>query len=156
MAEPGRPGSSRAQQWADERFGSKALRPRNAAYLVAAFWVFAVIVFGVVERIADPDTFPSVWLAFWWAIQTVTTVGYGDVVPNNTSGKVLAAFLMIGGLSFLSIITAIITSAFVARRQEELRDAGHDPLMQRLEQISSRLDAIEGELRRAAERQDST
>jgi voltage-gated potassium channel len=156
VSEPHRSGSSRAQQWADRRFANKALRPRNAAYLVAAFWVFAVIVFGVIERIADPHTFPSIWLAFWWAIQTVTTVGYGDVVPTETSGKALAAVLMIGGLSFLSIITATITSAFVARRQEELREAGQDPMMQKLEQISARLDTIESELRRPRDRQDPT
>jgi voltage-gated potassium channel len=86
----------------------------------------------------------------------VTTVGYGDVVPSEASGKVFAAILMIGGLSFLSIVTATITSSFVARRQAELRDAGHDPMMQKLEEISSRLDEIEGELRRSADRQDST
>ena len=97
----------------------------------------------MIERIADPKTFPSVWLGFWWAIQTVTTVGYGDVVPTQTSGKVLAAILMLGGLSFLSIITATITSAFVARRQAELRAAGEDPVMQQLNQISARLDRIE-------------
>jgi voltage-gated potassium channel len=156
VPEPNRPDSSRAQQWADRRFANKAMRPRNAAYLVAAFWMFAVIVFGVIERIADPHTFPSVWLAFWWAIQTVTTVGYGDVVPAETSGKALAAILMLGGLSFLSIITALITSGFVARRQAELRDEGQDPMMQKLEQISTRLDTIEKELRRPADRQDST
>jgi voltage-gated potassium channel len=124
------------------------MRPRNAAFLVAAIWVFGVVVFGVIERIADPSTFPTVWLAFWWAIQTVTTVGYGDVVPTQTSGKALAAILMIGGLSFLSIITATITSAFVARRQSELQEAGKDPVMRKLAEISTRLDTIEGELRR--------
>ncbi len=148
MAERDRTSGSRAERWADRRFSNKAMRPRNAAYLIAAFWVVGVIVFGVIERIADPSTFPSVWLAFWWAIQTVTTVGYGDVVPNQTSGKVLASILMLGGLSCLSIITATITSAFVARRQAELREAGKDPVMRQLEQISTRLDTIEGELRR--------
>ena len=124
------------------------MRPRNAAYLIASVWLVGVLVFGVVERIADPTTFPSVWLGFWWAIQTVTTVGYGDVVPTQTSGKALAAILMIGGLSFLSIVTATITSGFVARRQAELREAGKDPVMQQLQEISTRLDTIEGELRR--------
>src|SRR5437588_2308932 len=124
-----KPHSTRAERWAERKFSGKSMRPRNAAYLVAGVWLIAVVVFGVIERLADPHTFPSVWLGFWWAIQTVTTVGYGDVVPNQTSGKVLAAILMIGGLSFLSIVTATITSAFVARRQAELRAAGQDPVM---------------------------
>jgi voltage-gated potassium channel len=124
------------------------MRPRNAAFLVASIWLFGVVVFGVIERIADPSTFPTIWLAFWWAIQTVTTVGYGDIVPTQTSGKALAAILMIGGLSFLSIITATITSAFVARRQAELQEAGKDPVMRKLAEISTRLDTMEAELRR--------
>jgi voltage-gated potassium channel len=122
------------------------MRPRDAAYLVSACWLLAVIVFAIVERIADPATFHSIWLSFWWAIQTVTTVGYGDVVPAQPSGKVLASVLMLGGLAFLSIITATITSAFVARRQAELQRAGRDPVMQKLEQMSARLEAIESDL----------
>jgi voltage-gated potassium channel len=50
-------------------------------------------VFGVVERLVDPKTFHNVWLEMWWAIETVTTVGYGDVVPNQTAGKIIAGFL---------------------------------------------------------------
>ena len=76
-----------------------------------------MIVFGIIERIADPETFTSIWLAFWWAIQTVTQmVGYGDVVPAKASGKALAVSMIVG-LAFLSVVTATITSVFVARRQ---------------------------------------
>src|SRR5205809_6970336 len=103
--------STRAERWAERTFSGKSLRPREAAYLIAVVWLIGVLLFGVIERLADPQTFPSVWLGFWWAIQTVTTVGYGDVVPTQTSGKALAAVLMIGGLSFLSIVTATITSS---------------------------------------------
>ena len=63
--------------------------------------MIGVVVFGVVERLVDPGTFDNVWLGMWWAIQTVTTVGYGDVVPGSTAGKVIATFLMLGGLSLL-------------------------------------------------------
>ena len=42
----------------------------------------AIVIFGVVERLVDPDTFDTVWDGMWWATQTVTTVGYGDVVPQ--------------------------------------------------------------------------
>ena len=91
-------------------------------------------------------TFPSIWLAFWWAIQTVTTVGYGDVVPGQASGKAMAAVLMIVGLAFLSVVTATITSVFVARRQAELAEAGKDPVMRRLDEIAKRLEAIDAQL----------
>jgi hypothetical protein len=90
---------SRPEQWIDRRIERRGLRPRDAAYLIAAFWAVAVVVFGVLERIVDPKTFHSVWMGMWWAIETVTTVGYGDIVPDQTAGKVIAGFLMLGGLS---------------------------------------------------------
>ena len=55
----------------------------------------------------------------WWAVQTVTTVGYGDYVPRNVAGRLVATFVMLGGIGFLTVITAAITSSFVARSREE-------------------------------------
>lgn len=124
------------------------LKPRHAAYAIVAFWLIAVVVFGVLERIVDPSTFHNVWLGMWWGVETVTTVGYGDIVPNGTVGKVLASFLMLGGLSLLSIIIATITSSFVARQQEELRASIDDPVMIALAEIATRLEAIEERLDR--------
>lgn len=135
--------TTRGEEWAQRRLTGKAMRPRSAAILIAGFWLIAVLVFGVVERLADPGTFTSVWLGFWWAIQTVTTVGYGDVVPQQTSGKFLAALLMLGGLSLLSVVTATITSVFVTRRQAEMQAAGEDPVMERLNEIVTRLDRLD-------------
>jgi voltage-gated potassium channel len=82
----------------------------------------------------------------WWAIETVTTVGYGDIVPNQTVGKVIAGFLMLGGLSLLSVVTAAITSGFVSRAEAERRAAGEDPVMQKLEEMSAELRAVKAEL----------
>jgi voltage-gated potassium channel len=140
---------NRAERWLDRNVARKGLKPRYAAYLVGACWLAAVLVLGVVERITDPKTYHTIWLAWWWAIQTVTTVGYGDVVPQSTAGKALAAVLMLGGLAFLSIITATITSGFIARRQEKQQERGDDPVMQQLGGITERLDAIEEALKRS-------
>src|SRR6059058_3977458 len=119
---PPRPLGGRFQK----RVERKGLRPRYAASVIVAFWAVGVIVFGVVERLVDPKTFDNVWLGMWWAIQTVTTVGYGDVVPASTGGKVIASFMMLGGLSLFAVVTGAITSAFVAQAQRQMAS---DPMI---------------------------
>ena len=84
----------------------------------------------------------------WWAIETVTTVGYGDIIPDQTAGKVIAGFLMLGGLSLISVLTAVITSGFVAIAQERRRASGEDPLGQKLDEIASELRAVGARLDR--------
>jgi voltage-gated potassium channel len=139
---------NRSEAWLDRRLGRKGLRPRDAAYLIAAFWTIAVVLFGVLERVIDPKTFPSVWLAIWWAIETVTTVGYGDIVPVQAAGKVIAGFLMLGGLSLLSVVTAAITSGFVSRAQARRRATEDDPIMQKLDRLALEIQAVKTELER--------
>jgi voltage-gated potassium channel len=143
---PGRPLQKRIQR--------KGLRPRYAAYLIIAAWSLGVVVFGVVERLVDPGTFGNVWLGMWWAIQTVTTVGYGDVVPGSTAGKVIATFLMLGGLSLFAVVTGAITSAFVAERQREGRAPGEDSLSRKLDQMTAKLEAMQAEIARLNRRAD--
>jgi voltage-gated potassium channel Kch len=133
----------------DELFGRRGLRPRYAAYIVIVVWMIVVFAFGILERIADPKTYPTIWDAWWWAIQTVTTVGYGDNPPQSAGGKVVASALMIGGLAFLSVITATITSSFVARRQEKSRARGDDAVMQQLTRLGEQVESLEAELRTA-------
>lgn len=134
--------------WLGGRSSKGGLRPRSAARLIVIVWLIAVIAFGVFEHLVDKQTFPTVWLGMWWALQTVTTVGYGDVVPVSSLGRAVASFLLLGGLALLSVVTATITSGFVARNQRELRGAPEDPMMQRLDALGAQLDSIEAELRR--------
>ena len=130
----------------------KGLRPRYAASVIVAFWAVGVVVFGVVERLVDPKTFDNVWLGMWWAIQTVTTVGYGDVVPASTGGKLIASIMMLGGLSLFAVVTGAITSAFVAQAQGRM--GGGDPVIQKLEQVTAQLETMEAELARLNRRAD--
>ena len=74
---------------------------------------------GVLISVFDHQEFDNVWLGMWWAIQTVTTVGYGDVTPVDVVGRIIAAVVMLQGIAFLAIVTAAITSTFVARATEE-------------------------------------
>ena len=128
------------------RVEKKGLRPRVAASIIAILWVIAIVIFGIVERLVDPDTFDSIWLGMWWATQTVTTVGYGDVVPDETAGQLIATVLMIGGLSLFAVITGFITSAFVARAQAENRARADDPVILKLGEIEAQIKALKDDL----------
>ncbi len=131
-----------AEQWIDTRLSRSGLRPRDAALMIAGFWAVAIVLFGVVERLVDPKTFHTVWLGIWWAIETVTTVGYGDVVPDQVVGKIIAGFLMLGGLSLLSVVTAAITSGFVSRAEAHQRARRDDPVIKRLDELARELQVI--------------
>ncbi len=78
-----------------------------------------VIGAGAAIRIFDSAEFPSLGLGLWWALQTVTTVGYGDIVPEQLSGRLIAAVVMLEGIAFLTIVTAAITSTFIERARRE-------------------------------------
>jgi voltage-gated potassium channel len=128
------------------------LRPRDAAYLVVVVWLIAVVAWGILEHFIDRDNFPTVWLGMWWALQTVTTVGYGDAVPTTTAGRAVASVLLLGGLAFISVVTATITSGFVSRAQQQRAAAGEDPTLQQLAALDTRLAALDDRLTHVDER----
>lgn len=134
------------------RVEKKGLRPRLAAGVIAILWLIAIVVFGIAEHLIDPATFDTVWLGMWWATQTVTTVGYGDVVPVDSAGQAMASVLMIGGLSFFAVVTGAITSAFVARAQATQRASATDPMMLKLNELEAQLAAIRADLARPPDR----
>jgi voltage-gated potassium channel len=133
-----------------KRVEKKGLRPRVAASVIAVLWLIAIVVFGIAEHVIDPDTFGTIWLGMWWATQTVTTVGYGDVVPDQAAGQVVATVLMIGGLSLFAVVTGVITSAFVARAQAEQGAGRDDLLMTKLDGMSSDVETLRAEVTRLA------
>lgn len=87
-----------------------------------ALFASAVILLGVVlisaaavhivERAVQPDKFGSIPSAMWWAVVTLTTVGYGDVVPVTLPGRMIAGATMILGLTMLALPVGIIATAF--------------------------------------------
>ena len=126
---------------------------RTAASVIVTATAVVVVGGGVLIRVLDHSEYSSVWVGMWWAIQTVTTVGYGDVTPAHWSGRIVAAFVMLEGIAFLAIITAAVTSTFVVRAErergiaegadevalEERLDARFDELAQRFDRLESRL-----------------
>lgn len=77
--------------------------------------------------------------ALWWAITTVTTVGYGDMFPVTPMGRGVAAFLMVTGIAFFGVLTANVAAFFLERQGERQKD----PAVERLDEVLRRLDALE-------------
>src|SRR3982750_876045 len=106
---------------------------------------------GAASVIGIGTTIVVIWVGMWWSLQTVTTVGYGDVTPAHRSGRIIAAFVMLEGIAFVTIVIAAITSTFVARaakdrgfQQSEM--SGAAPSEAQLDRIEERLARIERRL----------
>jgi voltage-gated potassium channel len=126
----------------------KPLTPGRAGRAIAFVTAAVTIVCGVVIRLVDHKDFDSVWLGLWWAVQTVTTVGYGDVVPTQGGARVIAAMLMLSGIGFVTVVTAVITAAFLETIRRRLGDPGHAEVLAKLEELNARLQSLESGLRR--------
>ena len=132
------------------RFLREPVSVRNAASVIVVATLVVVVAGGVGIRILDHREYSSIWNGMWYMLQTVTTVGYGDVTPKSASGRVVGAFVMLEGIAFLAIVTAAITSTFVTRAEAQRDAAGQaeedladDRLDARLEELSDRMDRVE-------------
>jgi voltage-gated potassium channel len=117
---------------------------RAVATVIAAAG-FLVFLAGLLERLVEPETFTSLGLAYWWAVTTVTTVGYGDIVPESTSGRLVASGLMLVGLGLIPTLTSLIVATLVGKRtieqQAQLDRQGkeHAAALERIEAHLARL-----------------
>ena len=92
-----------------DRALARAASPRGAAVVIASVSTTITVGAGLLMTVADHNNFPSIGSGLWWAVQTVTTVGYGDHVPANVAGRLVAALVMLVGIGFLTVITAAIS-----------------------------------------------
>jgi voltage-gated potassium channel len=114
---------------------------RKAVGLIVTVASVLAISAAALERLIDPafDTFPQ---ALWFAVTTVSTVGYGDYVPASGAGKFVASALMITGLALIPVITSVVVSILVAQRTRQDREqASRD-----MKQILERLDGLDRRL----------
>ena len=102
-----------------DRWVARATTPRGAAIVIACASIAITFGSAVLMTVADHKNYPSIGSGLWWAVQTVTTVGYGDHTPVTVSGRLVAALVMLVGIGFLTVITAAITSTFVSRTEGE-------------------------------------
>ena len=130
-----------------DRMLARATTPRGAGIVIAIASTSITVAAGLLMTVVDHDNFPSLGSGLWWAVQTVTTVGYGDNVPTNVTGQLLAALVMLLGIGFLTVITAAITSTFVSRPRRD-SSAADTPAAEQLQQMNERLERIEAALTR--------
>lgn len=122
---------------------------------LAGITVLCALAGGIVLRFLDSESFPTVGGGIWFALQTVTTVGYGDTVPEGAWGKIVASVVMVAGVTFISLTTATVVSAFVSFEQRRGADETHAAdaderrhLVEALERLERRLQALETKLDR--------
>jgi voltage-gated potassium channel len=131
-----------------ERFLREPLSVRNAAGVIVLTTAVVVVGAGALISLIDREEYPDVWVGMWWALQTVTTVGYGDVTPSHLTGRLVAAFVMLEGIAFVAIVTAAITSSFVARATRKSEAAEQMAEASDRELIEKRFDELERKLDR--------
>lgn len=121
-------------------------RARSVTFGLALTFVGLALVGAILIRVADRQNFPSLGLAVWWALQTVTTVGYGDVVPTTVAGRVVGGIEMVIGVSFIAFLTAGVTSTVIQRgqagTQEDDRDLGERNTQTIIDALNETKDAI--------------
>ena len=113
--------------------------------LVTAVTRLVVVVGATLMRYTDPANFPTYWTGLWWAVTTVTTVGYGDVAPITAAGRLVAVCLMFVGIGCFAFMTAVAASAIVISEEQEIESEAKAILVG-MDELKVRLDRIEATL----------
>ena len=128
--------------WA--RINRAVVSGRIIPYLV--FVMFAVGGMGTAAvEVLSPNSFDNLGDAAWWSATTVTTIGYGDVVPGTSGGRVIAVFVMFASVATVSFTTAVVTAAFVGYQQRRMGGdrERHEEILEKLARIEKRLETLE-------------
>jgi voltage-gated potassium channel Kch len=101
---------------------------------------------GILERVLDHKEYPTIGRGLWFALQTVTTVGYGDVTPARVQGRIIATILMLTAIGFLAVITASVTASLIESGRQRTAGPSEAGLDERLDELNVRLARIEAAL----------
>lgn len=94
----------------------------SSMFVVIVLMMISSILMYYCEHDVQPKVFDNAFSGFWWAIATLTTVGYGDIYPITTLGKILSAFLALLGIGLVAVPTGIISAGFSEQIEETNND----------------------------------
>lgn len=106
-------------------FRRKASQLLSSFFVVSLLLIVASVIMSNVENAAQPDKFENAFSGLWWAVATITTVGYGDIYPITPFGKVLSAIIAILGIAIVAVPSGIISAGFVEEMEEKRSDSSH-------------------------------
>jgi voltage-gated potassium channel len=124
----------------------QTITARAAAAIIAGFAFAITVAGGLLERFLDHQEYPTIGRGLWFALETVTTVGYGDVTPRLTQGRIIAAVLMLTAIGFLAVITASVTASLVESSRRRFAATAEADVERRLDEVNARLARIEAAL----------
>ncbi|HEX7309854.1 MAG TPA: potassium channel family protein [Gaiellaceae bacterium] len=126
---------------------------RSVTVGLAIVFLALALIGAIVIRVVDEHDFPTLGLAVWWSLQTVTTVGYGDIVPTTNVGRIVGGVELVVGISFIAFLTAGVTSTVIERGQAARRaserarsDQDVQTIVQAIANLDKRLEQIESRL----------
>jgi voltage-gated potassium channel len=145
---------SRGRSFLASRTNRAVANQRVFPYLALSTLVVGVVA-GFVVTLVDKRDFQTFGDGVWWAIVTLGTVGYGDIVPHTAWGRVVGSIVIVFGVTFIAFLTAIVTSAFVSAaeqkarmREEQREEASEEETRKLLRSLQAQLEAIEAKLDR--------
>ncbi len=130
------------------RYSIENLTARRALRMIVIITTIVSIASAVLIWLVDRTAYPTIGAGLWWALQTVTTVGYGDHLPSNGAGRAVAVVVMLTGIAFLTVATATITAAFLENARRRLEPQPDSSLAKELRLVRQEVEALRTELHR--------
>ncbi|MGP1586710.1 MAG: ion transporter [Treponemataceae bacterium] len=103
-------------------FKNKQHELLSSFFVVLLLMIVASVLMFSIENKAQPEVFKNAFDALWWALATLTTVGYGDIYPITILGKILSAIIAILGIGLVAVPTGIISAGFMESIQSEEKE----------------------------------